>query len=99
MMDISGGCCHAWIMSSPDENQETHSPDESVLGAVAEALEFDQHSREVAYLEAVIDNLPVGLFAKDASDDFRFVLWNKKQEEITTIAREQALGKHDFELF
>ena len=33
--------------------------------------DFDKHSREVAYLEAVIDNLPVGLFAKDAADSFR----------------------------
>ncbi len=86
-------------MSSPTGNNEALAQDESVLSAVAEALDFDQHSREVAYLEAVIDNLPVGLFAKDASNDFRFVLWNKKQEEITTITREQALGKHDFELF
>lgn len=84
-------------MSSSTGNNEAQ--DESVLGAVAKALDFDQHSREVAYLEAVIDNLPVGLFAKDASDSFRFVLWNKKQEEITTIPRDQALGKHDFELF
>lgn len=61
--------------------------------------DFDQHSREVAYLEAVIDNLPVGLFAKDAADDYRFVLWNKKQEEITSIPCEQALGRHDYELF
>ena len=38
-----------------------------------------------AFLGEVIDNLPVAIFAKDASDDFRFVLWNKKQEEITTL--------------
>lgn len=85
--------------SNPDE----HNPQgEEAVGSSGEGsgqLEFDQHSREVAYLEAVIDNLPVGLFAKDASDSFRFVLWNKKQEEITTIPREQALGKDDFELF
>ncbi len=60
---------------------------------------IDQHSSGVAYLETVIDNLPVGLFAKDASDSFRFVLWNKKQEEITSIPCEQALGKNDYELF
>ena len=52
-----------------------------------------------AVLETVIDNLPVALFAKDASDDFRFVLWNKKQEEITTIRKAKALGRTDFELF
>ena len=52
-----------------------------------------------AFLEAVIDNLPVAIFAKDASDDFRFVLWNKKQEQITTLRKEKALGRTDFEIF
>jgi len=54
---------------------------------------------ENAYLEQVLDNLPVALFVKDAFDDFRFVLWNKKQEEITTIPRSVALGKTDYDLF
>lgn len=52
-----------------------------------------------AFLEAVIDNLPVAIFAKDADDEFRFVLWNKKQEQITTIRKDKALGKTDFEIF
>lgn len=90
------------MSSSNGPNDSTHpalglSGKES--GLQGEDSDFDQHSREVAYLEAVIDNLPVGLFAKDASDSFRFVLWNKKQEEITTIPRSEALGKGDYELF
>ncbi|MFK5920837.1 MAG: ATP-binding protein [Verrucomicrobiota bacterium] len=81
------------------ENNEAQQQDldDPVRGSVHS--DFGRHSREVAYLEAVIDNLPVGLFAKDASDGFRFVLWNKKQEEITSIPCEQALGKNDHELF
>jgi PAS domain S-box-containing protein len=51
------------------------------------------------YLWQVLDNLPVALFVKDASHEFRFVFWNKKQEEITTIPRSQALGRTDFDLF
>jgi len=50
-------------------------------------------------VESVLDNLPVAIFAKDATDSFRFVLWNKKQESITTLKAERALGKTDFELF
>ncbi len=50
-------------------------------------------------VESVLDNLPVAVFAKDATNDFRFVLWNKKQEEVTTIRAEKALGKNDYHLF
>jgi PAS domain S-box-containing protein len=50
-------------------------------------------------VESVLDNLPVAVFAKDTTDDFRFVLWNKKQEEVTTISADRALGKNDYSLF
>ncbi|MDF1824238.1 MAG: ATP-binding protein [Verrucomicrobiales bacterium] len=50
-------------------------------------------------VESVLDNLPVAVFAKDANDDFRFVLWNKKQEEITTVKASRALGRDDYALF
>lgn len=54
---------------------------------------------EHSIVESVLDNLPVALFAKDATDDFRFILWNKKQEEVTTIRAEKAIGKNDYHLF
>lgn len=50
-------------------------------------------------VESVLDNLPVAVFAKDATNNFRFVLWNKKQEEVTTLRAEKALGKNDYDLF
>ncbi len=54
---------------------------------------------EHSIVESVLDNLPVAVFAKDATNDFRFILWNKKQEEVTTIRAEKALGKNDYHLF
>ena len=54
---------------------------------------------EHSIVESVLDNLPVAVFAKDASDDFRFVLWNKKQEEVTTLRAAKALGRSDYDLF
>lgn len=53
----------------------------------------------LSIVESVLDNLPVAVFAKDANDDFRFVLWNKKQEEVTTIRAAKALGRNDYALF
>ncbi|MDF1850251.1 MAG: ATP-binding protein [Verrucomicrobiales bacterium] len=55
--------------------------------------------KKISVVESVLDNLPVAVFAKDANDDFRFVLWNKKQEEITTIKASKAIGKDDYALF
>jgi len=54
---------------------------------------------QISIVESVLDNLPVALFAKDADDEFRFILWNKKQEQVTTIRAEKALGKDDYDLF
>tara|TARA_R110002096_G_scaffold107824_4_gene236072 strand:- start:2464 stop:3741 length:1278 start_codon:yes stop_codon:yes gene_type:complete len=54
---------------------------------------------KLSIVESVLDNLPVAIFAKDATNDFTFVLWNKKQEEVTTIRSEKAIGKNDYKLF
>lgn len=54
---------------------------------------------EHSIVESVLDNLPVAVFAKDATDDFRFVLWNKKQEEVTTLRAARAIGRNDYDLF
>ncbi|MDF1656283.1 MAG: ATP-binding protein [Verrucomicrobiales bacterium] len=53
----------------------------------------------LSLVESVLDNLPVAVFAKDANDDFRFVLWNKKQEQITTVKASKAVGRDDYDLF
>lgn len=54
---------------------------------------------KLSIVESVLDNLPVAVFAKDATNGFRFILWNKKQEEVTTLRAEKALGKNDYDLF
>lgn len=54
---------------------------------------------EHSIVESVLDNLPVAVFAKDSTSNFRFVLWNKKQEEVTTIRATKALGRNDYDLF
>jgi PAS domain S-box-containing protein len=59
----------------------------------------EQDMEEHSIVESVLDNLPVAVFAKDATDGFRFVLWNKKQEEVTTLGAARALGRNDYDLF
>lgn len=79
------------------EGSASRESRDSFEGGVRESfLRFESDS---GFLESVIDNLPVALFAKDVAHEYRFVLWNKKQEQITTIKREHALGKTDFDIF
>ena len=50
------------------------------------------------FLDNVIDNLPVMLFVKDATD-LRFIRWNKAGSELTGIPAEAFIGKTDFDFF
>jgi PAS domain S-box-containing protein len=61
-----------------------------------------QHTQ--AFLNSVVENLPVGVFIKDAEGLHsnappRFVLWNKAGEEITGFTNEEMRGKTDYDFF
>ncbi len=49
------------------------------------------------FLETLMDNLPVSLFAK-TTPDFRYLYWNKTFERLSGISAEDAVGQTDFEL-
>jgi|GEM_PF-2891285 len=51
-----------------------------------------------AILQCLLDNVPVAIMAKDVGDDFRYVLWNRKAEEISGISALEAIGRTDFDL-
>ena len=44
-------------------------------------------------MDAIINNVPVSLFVKDAGNDFRYVYWNKTFAEHSGIPLEKAIGK------
>jgi PAS domain S-box-containing protein len=50
-------------------------------------------------LKLVFDDLPVAVYIKDISDNYRFVLWNKKAQETWLLTGDQVIGKTDFDLF
>jgi PAS domain S-box-containing protein len=50
------------------------------------------------FLSAVVDNLPVVVFVKDAKD-LRFVTLNRAGEELIGVKREDLLGKTDHDLY
>jgi PAS domain S-box-containing protein len=50
------------------------------------------------FLSAVIENLPVVVFVKNAKD-LRFVIFNRAGEELIGVKREDVLGKTDHDLY
>jgi len=48
--------------------------------------------------ESIVENLPLGLFAKDVTNEFRFLTWNRKLEVMLSISQEDVIGKNDFEI-
>jgi two-component system sensor histidine kinase/response regulator len=50
------------------------------------------------FLDSVVENLPIPVFIKEASD-LRFVRWNRAGVELTGYTNEEMLGKNDFDIF
>ena len=58
----------------------------------------EELKRSRAFLNSVIENLPITVFIKRASD-LKFVLWNKAGEELTGRSAAEYLGKSDYDFF
>lgn len=50
-------------------------------------------------MDAILNNIPVYLFVKDTSEDFRYLYWNKAFAEHAKISAADAIGKTDYEVF
>jgi len=50
------------------------------------------------FLQTVLDQLPVAVFCKDATQDLRFSLWSRKCEDIWGLFPQEVLGRTDFEI-
>jgi diguanylate cyclase (GGDEF)-like protein/PAS domain S-box-containing protein len=54
---------------------------------------------QASFMNAVIENIPIAVFAKDARDEFRYTVWNKAAEEIFRMPKELILGKTGDEIW
>lgn len=64
------------------------------LGAV---LQFSR-IRQI-FLDKIIDNIPLAIFAKEVKNEYRWAVWNKKAEELFQLTADEMLGKTDYDKF
>jgi PAS domain S-box-containing protein len=60
-------------------------------------LAGEQLARARSFLNSVVENLPIGVFIKNAADR-RIILWNRANEEIHGVSAVERLGKTDYDL-
>ena len=71
----------------------------SVVEDVGERREAEQTiRRQRELLDGVIENLPLGVFVKDVKDDYRFVVFNNRMEELLGMDRDEIVGRTDHEI-
>lgn len=49
-------------------------------------------------MNTILDRLPLGVFVKDAEDNFNYLYWNRFMEEISGLENENVKGHGDFEI-
>jgi len=88
------------IFSDQPLNQWLQEMLPSVTDVIALGIERKRAEAELAaakgFLNSVVENLPVGVFAKDA-ESLKFVLWNKAGETIAGVTSQEAIGKSDYD--
>jgi excisionase family DNA binding protein len=82
------------------------SPDDLIIGLmvtytdVTENIQFrDQLIQRKKFLSGLVDNLPVGFFAKDPSSSMTYRIWNREMEEIFGFSASEAVELKDWNLF
>jgi PAS domain S-box-containing protein len=61
-------------------------------------LAEEEANRTRAFLDSVVENIPIMIFVKEAKD-LRFVRWNKVGAELVGFSNEEMVGKTDHDLF
>ncbi|MBE9118199.1 PAS domain S-box protein [Lusitaniella coriacea LEGE 07157] len=54
--------------------------------------------RSRQFLDKIVENIPLAVFAKDTNNELRNVLWNRASEEIFGIPKNEAIGSNVYDL-
>lgn len=61
-----------------------------------DSLKKNDESHEL--INTILDHLPLGVFVKDAEDNFNYLYWNRFMEEISGLKNKTVKGHDDFEI-
>ncbi|HEY2589481.1 MAG TPA: PAS domain S-box protein [Tepidisphaeraceae bacterium] len=81
----------------------TLHPDLQLIYAAAHDVTRRRENEQVlldvqAFLDSVIENLPITIFVKEA-EDLRFIRFNKAGQELVGHSMEELIGKNDYDFF
>ncbi len=87
-------------------NEELISAEEELRQTLDQTLVLNERllssenelRRQKDFLNKIIEYMPVGIFAKDVQNDYRFSLWNAKMEQLFGNRKDEMLGKNDYDL-
>ncbi|MFZ4540975.1 MAG: response regulator [Rickettsiales bacterium] len=51
------------------------------------------------FLDIIIDNIPIAVFAKDVKKGYRWAVWNRMAEKLFELRADQVIGRTDYDVF
>jgi len=85
------------VSAIKDKKGNTESAVAMVQDISKQVFAEEQKEEYRLFLETIMDNLPIALFAK-TTPDFKYLYWNKTLEETTKVSSDEAIGHTDFEI-
>jgi diguanylate cyclase (GGDEF)-like protein/PAS domain S-box-containing protein len=79
---------NANLYSALDRENTERKRVESALQVKTQELEA-----QAAFMNTVVENIPVAVYVKDARNELRYSLWNKAAEKIFRVPKHKALGR------
>ncbi len=82
------------VRPNPEENCY-----EGVIADISDRKRLEENLRQSQqFLDSIVENLPLALFTKDITNDFRYVQMNKNGEQLLGFSRLDAMGHTDYDL-
>jgi PAS domain S-box-containing protein len=55
--------------------------------------------RSQHFLDSIIDHIPLAIYTKDITQDFRYLIWNQASEDIFGLSSDRVIGKTDAQIY